>query len=391
MTTIVNPNITQAQKLLAVLTTGHLVNDFYSVTLPFLLPTLIVEFDLSFFEAGLLAIATSLLSGFLQPVVGYLADIYAKRKLVMQVGFFAFSMGLILATFSISYPMLLMAFFVFGLGQTTFHAQSTNFIAKAFPYARGRSMGIHGIGGSIGNFSAPLMITFLITALSWRDAITLLAVPGLVVIVFFGYMLSEPAKGGVIVKGSSIISARLLILALNFGLIYMLYIGFLTFLPTFLVENGSSLRQAGLLAACMLFVGFLAQPAGGFIYDKLGGRFLFATSSLLAGGGVLMFTFDNNIPSILFIIMVGAATTATFPVALAMGSEIATGETVGATVGFVFGVSGVLASFVPALTGYMADSLGLQTSFRLLVILAVLSFAVSFFLPSRRFEVSSVT
>ena len=65
MITIAKKKITQNQKLLGALTTGHLVNDFYSSTLPFLLPALIVAFDLSFFEAGLLTIATSLLSGFL--------------------------------------------------------------------------------------------------------------------------------------------------------------------------------------------------------------------------------------------------------------------------------------------------------------------------------------
>jgi len=91
-------------------------------------------------------------------------------------------------------------------------------------------------------------------------------------------------------------------------------------------------------------------------------------------------------PSIIFTVIIGASATATFPVALAMGSEIAKPGTVGASVGFVFGVSGVLASFAPALTGFAADSFGLQTSFRLLVVLAVLSLCVSFFLPSKRLE-----
>ncbi len=386
MTAIASQKTIYTQKLLGVLTTGHLVNDFYSVTLPFLLPTLIVAFDLSFFEAGLLAIATSLLSGLLQPVVGYFADMFAKRKLIILFGFFAFSLGLIIAGFSVSYPMLLGAFFIFGLGQATFHAQSTNFITRAFPHSRGRAMGIHGIGGSIGNFSAPLITTFLITVLGWRYATSLLAIPGLLVIVFLGYMLSEPPKAPTIAKGTPVISAKLLLLALNFGLIFMVYIGFLTFLPTFLVENGSTLAQAGLIAAFMLFVGFLAQPTGGFIYDKLGGRFLFAASSVLAGVGLLLFTVESNIPSIIFIVIIGAAATATFPVALAMGSEIARGESVGVSVGFVFGVSGVLASFAPALTGYAADSFGLQTSFRLLVVLAIFSLGVSFFLPGKRLK-----
>ena len=386
MITIARKKITQTQKLLGALTAGHLVNDFYSSTLPFLLPALIVAFNLSFFEAGLLTIATSLLSGFLQPVVGYFADIYARRKMTILLGFSAFSLGLILASSSVSYPMLLAALFVFGLGQATFHAQSTNLITRAFPRSRGRSMGIHGIGGSIGHFSAPILATLLITALGWRYATSLLVIPGLVIIIFLGYMLSEPPKAQKMAKGTPIISARLLVLTLNIGLIYMAYIGFLAFLPTFLVENGSSLTQAGLITATMFFVGVLAQPAGGFIYDRLGGRLMFASSSLLAGSGLLFFTLESSIHPIIFIIIIGAAVQATYPVSLAMGSELAKGDNVGVSVGFVFGVSGVLAAFAPALTGYAADSFGLLASFRLLVILAVLALAVSFFLPGKQLD-----
>jgi len=384
MTASAKQRITHPQKLLGALTTGHLVNDFYSKTLPFLLPTLMVVFDLSFFEAGLLAIATSMLSGILEPVVGYLADKFAKRKMIILFGFFAYSLGLIIVGFSISYPILLFAFTVFGLGQSTFHAQSTNLITKEFPLSRGRSMGVHGIGGSIGNFSAPIVVTFLITAMGWRYAIGLLAVPGLLMIIFLGTMISEPPKAEILAKGTPIISARLLILTFNFGLISMAFIGFLTFLPTLLVEKGFTLEQAGLMAALMLFVGFFAQPAGGFIHDKLGGRFLFATSSLLAGIGLLLFTVESTIPSIIFIVIIGFAVQATYPVAMAMGSELARGETVGASVGFVFGVSSVMASFSSAVTGYAADLFGLQASFRLLVVLLFLSLGVSFMLPGRR-------
>lgn len=247
-------------------------------------------------------------------------------------------------------------------------------------------MGIHGIGGSIGHFSAPILATLLITALGWRYATSLLVIPGLVIIIFLGYMLSEPPKAQKMAKGTPIISARLLVLTLNIGLIYMAYIGFLAFLPTFLVENGSSLTQAGLITATMFFVGVLAQPAGGFIYDRLGGRLMFASSSLLAGLGLLFFTLESSIHPIIFIIIIGAAVQATYPVSLAMGSELAKGDNVGVSVGFVFGVSGVLAAFAPALTGYAADSFGLLASFRLLVILAVLALAVSFFLPGKQLD-----
>ncbi|MEM7336982.1 MAG: MFS transporter, partial [Chloroflexota bacterium] len=281
---------------------------------------------------------------------------------------------------------LVVAFFVFGLGQATFHAQSTNLITTAFPTAKGRAMGIHGIGGSIGNFTAPILITFLIGLTSWRNATLMLTLPALLVFILLGFWLTEPPRPKKVDEKKFSFSAHLLFLALNFGLIYMVYVGFLTFLPTYLVENGATLEQAGRISAFMLFVGFFAQPLGGLIYDKLGGRFLFGASSLLASLGLFLFTSGTFLPVVVTIALIGVAATATFPVTLAMASEIAKGNNVGASVGFVFGVSGVLSSFAPALTGYTADSLGLLQSFRLLIVLAGLAFVVAFFLPKQKLE-----
>ncbi|MEM7344301.1 MAG: MFS transporter [Chloroflexota bacterium] len=388
MTTLTIEKPNYAQKLLAILTTGHLVNDFYNVTLPFLLPTLIMVFDLSFFQAGLLAIATSLLSGVLQPIVGHWADFNSKRKPVMMIGFVAFSLGLMVAGLSVSYAMVLLAFFIFGLGQTTFHPQSTNFITNAFPDAKGRAMGIHGIGGSIGNFSAPLAVTFLLTAFGWRYALFFLAIPGLLMLPFLGGLLSEPPKPKEIVRQTFQVTPILILLSLNFALIFMAYRGFLIFLPTYLVETGSTLQQAGYIAALMLFVGFLAQPIGGYVYDRLGGRFVMIVTSILTGVAILLFTMDSGLPSLIFIIIVGMAGTATFPVSLAMASDVSDGKNVGANVGFVFGASGVLGAFIPAITGYAADNWGLQLSFRLLVIVAVASLVMALFLPGHKPQTS---
>ena len=180
--------------LLGTLSLGHLVNDFYGLVLPFLLPTLIVAFQMDFFAAGLVSLATNLFGGLLQPLVGYWADRYGIRKRIMVAGFLLFALGLLLVGISTSYIMILAAWFVYGLGIATFHAQSTNFLTSAFPENKGRAMGIHGIGGAIGNFSVPLVVTFLITAVAWRGTALLLAIPGLLVAIMLSKVLTEAPK-----------------------------------------------------------------------------------------------------------------------------------------------------------------------------------------------------
>ena len=174
------------------------------------------------------------------------------------------------------------------------------------------------------------------------------------------------------------------ILALVAGLLGMMYSGFLTFLPIYLVEQGMSLNQVGILSTIMLFVGFFAQPGGGMIYDRIGGRWLYALSALLAAIGIFLFTSDLGVPPLLSIVLIGAAVMATFPLGLAMASDIAKRGNVGMSVGIVFGASRALAALTPALTGYMADQFGLRTSLQWLIIFAVAAFSSGIFIAQQK-------
>lgn len=366
--------------LLGGLTVGHLINDFYGLVLPFLLPVLIDEFRLSFLEAGILAAATTILSGILQPALGYLADRNALRKRLIVAGFLAFGLGLSLMNLSTSYAGLLMACFIYGLGEGTFHPQSTNFITRTFPESRGWAMGIHGLGGSIGNFSAPVVVTLLIAAFGWRESAYLLAIPSVLVMALLASILTEPEK--VQLGGQEVgVTWSVLLLALNFGMVLMLYKGFLTFLPKFLIDTGSSINEAGLISSLMLLAGLLTQPIGGMMYDKFGGRTVFIGCSILSGGALWLFTLSSGFASVLFTLLIGASISALFPVALAMASEMSNGGNVGLNVGLVFGISGTLSALTPIFSGYTADIFNLTLSFRLLIGLAMLATVIAIFLP----------
>jgi FSR family fosmidomycin resistance protein-like MFS transporter len=374
---LVHPNT-----LLAVLTTGHLVNDFYGHALPFLLPALIAEFDLSYTAAGFLALVSMMLSGVLQPTLGYLADKAAARKKIILTGFTAFGLGFALMGSSGSYLLVLIACLIIGLGEGTFHPQSTNLLTRTFPATKGRVMGIHGLGGSIGNFMAPLVVTFLIGAVGWRSGAHLLVIPGLLAVAVLGFFLKEPDKGTTPGFGVGL-NKSLVLLGLTLASVLMLYRGFLTFLPTFLVEAGSTINEAGVISAMMLFVGLLAQPLGGILFDRWGGRFVFFGCSVGAGLALWLFTLSSGGWLVLSAMLIGVFIYALFPVGLAMGSELSKGHQIGMSVGLVFGISGTLSSLTPVITGYAGDLFGLNLSFKLLIILAVVAALLSIFLPGR--------
>jgi FSR family fosmidomycin resistance protein-like MFS transporter len=368
--------------LLTGLTVAHMVNDFYTMILPPLIPALRVAFGMNYLRVGLLSFCFYILSGVLQPTVGHLADTRGTRKKTIIGGFLIFCAGFVAMGLSPTYAVLLGASLLCGLGAATFHPQSTNFLTRAFPETRGRAMGIHGWGGSIGNFLAPLVVAFLVTQLGWRPAVVCLVVPGLLVAGFLAGLLDEPTTAHVAGRGWGL-SRELLLLCLTFALLSMVLRGFLTFLPTFLVERGASLPEAGFFTSVMLFVGLIAQPLGGHAYDKVGGRWIFLVASVGTSLGLVLFTASAGFMLVLGAVLVGFFIFTLFPVSLAMGSEVATGDRVGVSVGLVFGVSSTFSALTPIVTGYVADLFGLTLAFQLLIALALGAAFLSLSLPAR--------
>jgi MFS transporter, FSR family, fosmidomycin resistance protein len=368
--------------LLAGLTTGHMVNDFYSMVLPPLIPALVPVFGLNYLQIGLLSFCFYILSGILQPTIGHLADRHALRKKIIIAGFLVNGLGFLAIGLSPTYSLVMLASLLCGLGAATFHPQSTHFLSRAFPQSKGRAMGVHGWGGSIGNFLAPVGVAFLVSWVGWRQGVMLLIIPGICIALLLGRLLDEPKDTQVTRFGKGL-SKDLVLVAATFALLTMVLRGFLTFLPTFLVEQGATITQAGLFTSLMLCVGLVSQPLGGVVYDHAGGRAIFFACALATGIGLLAFTQATGAMMIVCTVVIGFFVSALFPVSLAMGSDIAKGNQVGMSVGVIFGLSSTLAAFTPALMGYVADGVGLQRSFSLLIALAFLGALLALALPGK--------
>lgn len=368
--------------LLAGLTLGHMVNDFYTTILPPLIPALVPVFGLSYGQIGLLSLCFSLLSGILQPTIGHLSDTHARRKTALIAGFLLTGVGLLAVGLAPTYPLVLVASLFCGLGAATFHPQSTHFLSRAFPDTTGRAMGIHGWGGSIGNFLAPIVVSALVSLVGWRQGVMLLIIPGLCTAFLLWHLLDEPHEVKVTSFGTGL-NQDLVLVAVTFALLSMVLKGFLTFLPMFLVEQGSTLAQAGFSTSLMLCVGLVAQPLGGAVYDRVGGRTVFFVCAVATGIGVLAFTHSTGRMLMVWTMVVGFFVAALFSVSLAIGSAIAKENGVGMSVGVIFGLSSTLSAFTPALMGYVADRVGLLRSFSLLIVFAFLAAFLAMALPRK--------
>ena len=356
----------------------HVINDFYATVLPAFLPALAREWDLDYAELGLLSFAFSLFTGVLQPLIGHIADKQGKRKVVLSFGFFVGGTGFLLMAIAPSFWFITVISLLCGLGAATYHPQATAFIVNAYPNDRGRMLGIHGWGGSIGHFLAPAMATVAIAALDWRWAMVIVAIP----IVGAGtglwlYLPESTPDPQAALKGA--LGRPIIVAALAFGLLNTVLYSFVTFVVKMLVDEGWAEVTAGAPLTTMLFIGVVAQPVGGRIYDRFGGRKLFVCANLGTILSVLIFSQSSGLVSL---IAVGAIATfgfGLFPVSLAMASKIGGDSRTGFTVGVVFGVSGLLGATARPAVGALAESLGdirLALSWTVILAIAALPFAM---------------
>ena len=370
--------LTSPRAILGTFVALHVINDFYATVLPAFLPALAREWDLDYAELGLLSFAFSLFTGVLQPLIGHIADKKGKRKLVLSFGFFVGGTGFLLMAIAPSFWFITVISLLCGLGAATYHPQATAFIVNAYPNDRGRMLGIHGWGGSIGHFLAPAMATVAIAALDWRWAMIVVAIPivgaGTGVWVYLPESTPDPQAS---LKGA--LGRPIIVAALAFGLLNTVLYSFVTFVVKMLVDEGWAEVTAGATLTTMLFIGVIAQPVGGRIYDRFGGRKLFVCANLGTILSVLIFSQSSGLASL---IAVGAIATfgfGLFPVSLAMASKIGGDSRTGFTVGIVFGVSGLLGATARPAVGALAETLGdirLALSWTVIFAIAALPFAM---------------
>ena len=336
---------------------AHMVNDFYSTVLPGFLPALAEEFNLDYVELGILSFAFILLTGVLQPVLGNLADRSGRRRWILVFGFTAGAIGFLAMAAAPSFWFIVGVSLLVGLGGATYHPQATAYIVTAYSDRPGRMLGIHGWGGSAGHFLAPAVVVLSVSVFSWRLAMASIAVPMFIAALVLRVKLEEtPATPSATLRAA--LTPQLIVVAVSFGIVSMVGRSFLTFFVKMLVDEGWEETNAGVLLTVLLLVGAIAQPLGGWTYDRLGGRRVF---TIAAGGTAILitvFAWTSGAVSLAAVTGIAFFHFSLFPVALAQASQLVPSTQTGAATGLVFGISGLMAAAILPAVGALAEVTG---------------------------------
>jgi FSR family fosmidomycin resistance protein-like MFS transporter len=336
---------------------AHVVNDFYATVLPAFLPAVAEEFDLDYAELGVLAFAFTMLTGVLQPLLGNIADRAGRRRWMVVFGFAVAAVGFVAMALAPTFWYIVAVSLLAGLGAATYHPQATAFIIAAYPDRRGRMLGIHGWGGSAGHFLAPAVVVLAVAVFNWRLTMAAIAVPMVITALLLRTTLDEtPESPGVTLL--SALSRPLLLVALTFGLVSLIGRSFLNFFVKMLVDEGWPETTAGVLLTVILLGGAVAQPLGGWAFDRLGGRRIFTIATVATAALVGLFAVSSGAVALLAIAGIAFFQFSLFPVALAQASQFVPSAQTGGATGLVFGITGLMSAAAQPAVGAVAEAAG---------------------------------
>src|SRR5712675_2173031 len=139
----------------------HLLNDMMQSLVPAIYPVLKESYALSFGQVGLITLAFQCTASMLQPVVG----LYTDRKpqpysLMVGMGFTL--VGLLLMSRADSYPLILLAAALIGMGSSVFHPEASRVARMAAGGRYGLAQSLFQVGGNMGSAAGPLLAAFIV-------------------------------------------------------------------------------------------------------------------------------------------------------------------------------------------------------------------------------------
>lgn len=352
---------------------SHTLVHLLEGVIPPLIPILLVQFDTNYFRLGLVVTVFSYVFGLGALPAGHLIDrVGAHRILILYL----FSAG----TFSVmvlaanTYPAFLLVMTLIGAAASLYHPAGSTLISRGVS-STGYAFGVHGIAGSLGIASAPVLAGSLATVFGWRAPNIVFGLLALAVgiralkVPLPRRKTSDDAETRFESAKSGIGIPALIVMYTSFGVLGMAYKGSVTFLPAYVSEGFSGIHSINPVligasgATLALMAGLFGQYAGGIIADRIGVEKSILLSTVFAGISALVMAFVSGGVLLVFAIVQAFFAFSAQPVKNIMISQYVApnkqGKAYGLKYFMVFGVG----SLAAVLSGYLSDTYGLFSVF----------------------------
>ncbi|MHC8373761.1 MFS transporter [Pseudomonas sp. MDT1-85] len=376
-------------RIIGAVALAHLINDLIQAVLPSIYPMLKASYGLTFTQIGLITLTFQLTASLLQPWVGYHTDRHPKPWL-LPAGTVCTLIGILMMSVVGSFPMILLAAGLIGVGSSTFHPEASRVARLASGGRFGLAQSTFQVGGNAGSAFGPLLAAAIIIPygqghVAWFGLFALFAL-------FVLYRISrwyanhlnlfKLKQGQAATHGLSkrrVISALVVLGLLVFSKYF--YMASLTSYFTFYLIEKFDLSVASSQLHLFLFLGAVAAGTffGGPIGDKIGRKAVIWFSILGVAPFTLMLPHVDLFWTSVLSVVIGFILASAFSAIVVYAQELVPGN-VGMIAGVFFGLMFGFGGIGAALLGHLADVHGIEYVYFLCSFLPLLG-VLAIFLP----------
>ena len=381
--------------ILWALSLSHLLNDVMQSLLPAVYPLFKENYALNFFQIGLITFTFQLTASLLQPLVGIYTDRH-PRPYSLTCGMAFTFVGLIVLAMASSFPLILFAAALIGIGSSVFHPEASRIARFASGGRYGFAQSLFQLGGNAGSAIGPLLAALIVvpwgqSSLGWFSlgAIAAMFVLGQVGRWYQQQLTELQSNHGpsVATRPSSvsrirIISAIAILLLLMFSKYF--YLVSLSNYYTFYLMQCFQVSVSTAQIALFVILGSVA--AGTIGGGPVGDRFGFKTVIWISILGILPFTlilpYANLFWTIGLTIPIGMIQASAFTAMIVYAQELVPGR-VGLIGGLFFGFAFGMAGLGAAVLGWLADQTSIEYVYQVCSFLPLFGL-LTVFLPNTK-------
>ena len=367
------------------ITAAHISVDMQTGSLAILLPFLLASFDLNYAAAAAIITANNVMIAIAQPLFGILGD---KRSFKWMVWVGCLLTGLMMVTvlWLPSYPMVVVAVLLSGLGSAMFHPEALSRVRAVSGAQAISGTSFFFSGGNIGFALGPIVATLLIERLGKPGALLML-IPTAIGLFMLWSQWKAISQDGV-KKAKLTGKAGQVAVGLVAFLIALITIrsttlgGLQTFIPLYFHELNYSKEAAAFLVTLAALSGAVGTLSGGILADRYGRKIVMGLSALISLGFLYGFLHSSGLVQMGFLVAAGISISMAWPIIVVMIQE-AMPNNVGLASGLSLGTSYGATGLGVALLGNFADGYGLAATMTLITLLPIVTVLMTFFVPER--------
>jgi FSR family fosmidomycin resistance protein-like MFS transporter len=390
-----------ALAILVALSCSHLLNDSIQALIPSIYPLLKNSFGLSFTQVGLITFTFQMTGSVFQPLIGLYTD-RKPKPFSLALGMAMTLAGLIFLAFAPSYPAVIAAAALVGIGSAIFHPEASRIARLASGGRHGFAQSLFQVGGNAGSALGPLLAAFIVVPYGQRHILwfSLAALLGIAILARVGAWYREHLSLSLtrVVQHSgshpplprrTVGISICILMALVFSK-YFYLVSMTSYYTFYLIAKFHvSVQQSQLYLFVFLGAVALGTIVGGPVGDRIGRKRVIWVSILGAAPFSLALPHANLFYTVLLSVVVGLVIASAFAAIVVYATELLPGR-VGLVAGLFFGFAFGIAGIGAAVLGKLADMTSITFVYQVCAFLPLIGLLTGF-LPDLESNIESGT